>query len=245
MKNKYIKYINEFQEWNSKWIEFVEDILVKYLETNIENQNDIEHILDFLYEKQDLDISQIWYETILEKANSFFTKRNLNAPKINEEKEWAVEIIKEWDNWFKIVKLITQEAYQREWQLMSHCVYWYYGRDTDIYSLRDERNYPHATIEKWKQIKWKGNNAILPKYVKYVVEFLEELWMNMREYEMKNIWYIDISFYKKIWILKEWLEFFREKFYFSDFKDIEDLDIFNCEVEFCDTVSEAKNKWLI
>ena len=36
---------------------------------------------------------------------------------------------------------------------MSHCVASYYGRDVEIYSLRDKKNLPHCTLEKDNQIK--------------------------------------------------------------------------------------------
>lgn len=242
--NKYIQYVNEIQGGNEYWIYFIENQLKKYLKDNKEDQTEIEHILDFVYSNKKT-YKSIWYKTILKKANAWTEKLIKNAPNINDEKDWAIEIIKEWDNWFKIVKLLTEEAFIREWKLMSHCLGGYETEWKDIYSLRDERNYPHCTIEKWNQIKWKWNNSIIPKYISYVVEFLEEIWMEMRNSEMKNIWYEDISFYKEIWILKGGLELFREKYIFTGFKKIEDMEIFNCEVHFCESVTEAKNKWLI
>jgi hypothetical protein len=38
---------------------------------------------------------------------------------------------------------------------MSHCVASYYGRDVEIYSLRDNKNLPHCTVEENKQVKGK------------------------------------------------------------------------------------------
>jgi hypothetical protein len=62
---------------------------------------------------------------------------------------------------------------------MSHCVASYYGRDTVIYSLRDSNNNPHCTIEDGNQIKGKGNGSVDPKYIDYVVKFLEKLGMTV------------------------------------------------------------------
>jgi len=189
---KYIQYVNEFHEWNQLEIDFINNQLVKYLQKNEENQTEIEHILDYLY-NNNIDISKIWYSTIKEKAEKW--NKKLQSVNINDNEEvWKdFEIIKEWDCWYKIVKLISKESYQREWKLMSHCVSSYYWNNKNIYSLRDDKNKPHATLEEDNQIKWKWNWSINPKYVKYIVEFLEELWMDIRDSEMENLWYINIQ----------------------------------------------------
>ena len=86
--DKYIQYVQEFQEWNSKWIEFINNQLKKHLLTETENQTEIETILDYLYSNQDVDISKIWYKTVLWKTN----KRHLKLSKLsskNEEIEWV------------------------------------------------------------------------------------------------------------------------------------------------------------
>lgn len=157
-----------------------------------ENQNDIEHILDYLFANQ-IDISKIWYKTILEKANKRTKKLQSLSSKDNEEEwvDYAVDL-DFWD-WFKFVKLISENSYIREWKLMSHCVSSYYWRGVNIYSLRDEKNNPHCTVEENKQIKWKWNWCINPKYIDYVVMFLEHKWMDVREHEMKNLWYYLLS----------------------------------------------------
>jgi len=48
---KYIEYVNKFQE-NEYGLFFIDNQLKKYLETNIENQNEIELILDFIYSEK-------------------------------------------------------------------------------------------------------------------------------------------------------------------------------------------------
>ena len=197
---KYINYVREFHENNEQGLFFVKNQLKKHLETNEENQTEIETMLDYLYSNQSVDISQIWYKTILQKTNKRHKKLQSVATK-DQEVEWEdYEVYHDYWDWFKIVKLKSKESYEREGKLMSHCVASYYGRDTTVYSLRDEKNKPHCTIEDWQQIKGKGNWSIDPKYIDYVVQFLSKKWMTVGENEMKNLWYYKLD------SIDQWLE---------------------------------------
>jgi len=189
-KKDFIEYINIFQEWNEFWLYFIEkfwDELEKY------NQTDIEHILDFLYSTKK-KYKSIWIKTILEKANSWSKKLQEQASKKDNEIEW-VDIKTAYDfwDWFKFVKLISEEAYNREWKLMSHCVASYFWRDVNIYSLRDKKNIPHCTIEENNQVKGKWNQTVDNKYFWYCIKFLEHMWFSIWENEMKNIWYYKLD----------------------------------------------------
>jgi hypothetical protein len=110
------------------------------------------------------------------------------------EEEWKdYTVFMDFEDWFKIVQLVSKESYEREGKLMSHCVSSYYGRESKIYSLRDSKNLPHATIEHGQQIKGKGNWKIDPKYIDYIVKFLEKTWMTVWENEMKNLGYYKLD----------------------------------------------------
>ena len=52
---------------------------------------------------------------------------------------------------------------------------------------------PHCTMEKDKQIKGKGNGDIHPKYVHYIVKFLEHVGMSVSDSEMKHLGYVNVS----------------------------------------------------
>jgi len=236
---KYITYVNEFHAWNEIEMVFIKNILTPHLKDNEENQTEIEHILDYLFHKPTTSLSYS-YSHLLAKAEKYFKKQNDN---VVLDKSWEVEgvdykTIHTWD-WFSVVELISEKAFKREGKLMSHCVGSYANRDVTIYSLRDDKNLPHCTIEKDVQIKGKGNGKIIPKYIKYVVEFLEITGMNIRDNEMENLWYTNVSFYKQIGILKDNLTLFRDTYhYWTD-------NIFNCEVKIFDNVREAKEAWAI
>ena len=113
------------------------------------------------------------------------------------EVEKDTEVVLDFKDGFRIVKLIGKPAYEREGFLMRHCVASYFGNGKEIYSLRDKDNIPHCTIEKDQQIKGKGNGSIHPKYIEYVCKFLEWSGMEVKDNEMKNLGYINVNKIKK------------------------------------------------
>ena len=142
----YLDYINRLHDWKQIEIDFINNQLKKHLIDNQENQTEVEEILDFLY-SNDIDISKIGYKTILEKTQKWH-KKLAKLEVVDEEVEWVdYEVSLDFWDGFKFVKLISQNSYNREWKLMSHCVASYYGRDVNVYSLRDWKNKPHCTIE--------------------------------------------------------------------------------------------------
>ena len=190
---KYIDYVKQFHEWNQTEIEFIENQLKKHLSENEENQTEIETILDYLFSNPKVNISKIWYKTILEKTEKWHKKLSQLETKDDEEVWVDYEIVLDFKDWFKFVKLISQNSYNREWKIMSHCVASYFWRKVNIYSLRDSNNKPHCTIEENQQVKGKWNWSIDPKYIDYVVKFLEHLRMSVWENEMKNLGYYKLE----------------------------------------------------
>ena len=194
---KYLDFVREFHENNENGIAFVSNQLKKHLLENPENQTEIETILDFLYSNPKTDISKIGYATILAKTDKWHKKLKSVAIK-NDETEWIdYEVVKDFGDGFRFVKLISKSCYEREGKLMSHCVASYFGRSSEIYSLRDSKNAPHCTIENGVQIKGKWNGKIDPKYVDYVVKFLEHIGMTVGENEMKNLGYYKLETIEK------------------------------------------------
>ena len=189
MTQKYQTYINLFSPAPKEVSDWVNSNLKNYLEKNPENQTEIEHILDFLLsESSPQKLKKMSYEEAKKGAEKW--TKSLQKKGELKEKRGAVKTLKKWSNGYRVVKLKTKESYEREGKLMGHCVASYFGKDDEIYSLRDEKNFPHATFSrKSQQIKGKGNGKLIPKYVKYVVEFLEFLGMEVRDSEMKNLGY--------------------------------------------------------
>ncbi len=208
---KYIQYVNEFQDNNKFGLYFIENQLEKHLETNEENQTEIEHILDYLYSTKKK--FKIGYKTIKEKADKWSKKLQETKIKDDEKENKDYKIIKKWKG-FKMVKLVSEKSYKLEGKRMSHCVASYYGKDDEIYSLRDSKNNPHATLSRSsQQIKGKGNGKINPKYIKYVVEFLEELGIKVRDSEMENLGYVNFEEHKDECNKKD---LFRNKYFYKE-----------------------------
>ena len=196
--NKYVKYIKNFQcnnlEQVEKWININ---LTNYLIKNIEVQDDIEHILDYLCsESSPKRINKMSYDEAKNNSQKWL-KSLINSNKNISEDEFDTKIVLELSEGFKWVQLLSERSYKNEGVRMKHCVGSYYGKNVPIYSLRDKNNEPHCTIEKDNQIKGKGNGSISPKYISYVVEFLEFLGMNVSDNEMKNLGYFNCSEFEK------------------------------------------------
>ncbi|MDC7221564.1 MAG: PcfJ domain-containing protein [Spirochaetales bacterium] len=156
--------------------------------------SEVEHILDYLASsRRPKRLERATYDQMKSNAAKWVKSLSKKGSKINEG-ENGVETVLDFGDGFRFVKLISEESYKREGSLMRHCVASYYGRDVEIFSLRDRNNNPHCTIEKDQQIKGKGNGDISPKYIDYVVRFLEWSGMKVRDSEMKNLGYEVVSF---------------------------------------------------
>ena len=118
---KYITYINEFHNSNQNEIDFINNQLKKHLVDNEENQTEIEEILDFLFSTWK-SYKNIWYSTIVEKKEAWHKKLAKLETKDDEVAWIDYEIVLDFKDWFKFVKLISQNSYNREWKIMSHCV---------------------------------------------------------------------------------------------------------------------------
>ena len=153
------------------------------------DQQEAEHIIDFFRSgAAPKNFVRMSYEAAQRKAKEWVETMNKKGADI-QEKEDDVKVVLDFKDGFKIVQLIGENAYKREGALMRHCVASYYGRDVEVFSLRDAKNMPHCTIEKDVQIKGKGNGSIHPKYIDYIVGFLEFSGMKVRDSEMKNLGY--------------------------------------------------------
>lgn len=179
---------------NDKVIYWCEHTLQNYLRKHEAPLVDIEHVIDYLIAVEVPKINQMSYPDALKKAEIWNKKLQKRAEKITESNK-DTKVVLDFEDGFKIVQLVGESAYKREGYLMRHCVTSYYGRDVKVYSLRDKFNNPHCTLEHNKQIKGKGNGEIHPKYIGYVVKFLEFAGMKVRDSEMENLGYVKMDEY--------------------------------------------------
>lgn len=175
---KYLEYAKTFNA-SEEVIYWVEHNLTNHLKSNPENQDEIEHTLDYLISSDaPKRLKAMSYEEAVKNAEKWLKAQQKKGQDIKEKPE-DTEVVLDFKDGFKIVKLIGENAYKREGYLMSHCVASYYGKGKEIYSLRDSDNLPHCTMEKDQQVKGKGNGNIHPKYISYVVKFLEHVGMTV------------------------------------------------------------------
>ena len=157
--------------------------------TNIEDlqvyNNDVRYIADYLNGSDDFptdlwekslngmyDLAVEWHETLKFKEDPTGTYK-------------TKDIVHQFENGFSIVKVPPQDL-ETEGEHMGHCVGGYCDAVNsgalEIYSLRDKKNRPHATIELAKaryeeqptirQIKGKGNDTPVDKYRPMIKQWL-------------------------------------------------------------------------
>ena len=192
--------------------------VLKWIDTHVPkdaSQQEAEHVVDYLCsDKRPKRLSKASYEHMKQNTDKWVKAMNKKGAAIKELKK-DTKVILDFEDGFKIVQLIGENAYKREGFLMRHCVAGYYGKDDEVYSLRDKKNMPHATFSgSSQQIKGKGNGCINPKYIKYVVEFLEYMKIGVRDSEMGNLGYVNVENIKDDNV--DWGELFREKYFYKD-----------------------------
>ena len=207
-KLRHVQEYTQHIEANDTVKKWVDSVLKNYLEKHQVETSEVEHILDYLHQRTK-PFERMSYEEACSEAEKWTKTLQKKAAHIKEE-PGDVEVVLDFKDGFKIVKLVGKAAYEREGYLMRHCSASYYGKDVEVYSLRDENNMPHCTMEKDRQVKGKGNGDIHPKYVGYVVRFLEHVGMHVGDSEMLHLGYINLEDFRSE--LSEKTEYFNEKY---------------------------------
>jgi hypothetical protein len=144
--------------------------------------NQISHVLDFFVANPNLRFERMSVPESIRQSEAWTEKINKKA--LATDDPAGVVTIKTYPNDFRWVKLTSKQALDREGKLMRHCVGSYYDKIISnrsiIYSLRDNKNEPHCTIEVndlnriyvLNQIKGKANGEVDEKYLKYVKDFV-------------------------------------------------------------------------
>jgi hypothetical protein len=223
LKNEILKYANGFNAKNN---------VLEWLENNVTEdspQGEVEHIIDYMV-NNDKDYSNKSYNRMVKDSNKWMDAQIQKGKGKKEIEGKDIETIKKWKDGFRFVKLISKKSYELEGFRMHHCLSSYYGKNDEIYSLRDKNNKPHATLSRNSlQIKGYGNGSIHPKYVKYNVEFLKELGLEVRDSEMENLGYYNLEKFKKYLHKDTIKELFDKKYWFKGNKLLDkNGEIFAC-----------------
>ena len=149
MNNNYLEYAKAFDA-SEKVIAWIKSNLKNYLEKTKKDipQDEVEHILDYLIMEGSSKNLELMSYPEAKKNTEIWTKKQIKKGEHIKELPTDTEIIYDFKDGFKIVKLIGKNAYEREGYLMSNCVASYYGNSNEIYSLRDKDNTPHCTMER-------------------------------------------------------------------------------------------------
>lgn len=95
----------------------------------------------------------------------------------------GIEDIIEFKCGYRWVRVLSRKSLMREGELMHNCVAEYHDRiaagKTMIFSLRDDCNQPHATLEITKheivQLKGRYNKPVGPEHAAYIAKFMEDI----------------------------------------------------------------------
>lgn len=121
-------------------------------------------------------MAAVWHEKLLTLA------ADADDPDVVEE----IEVVEDCGDGCRFVELKGPVALLREGRLMGHCVGSYFptiqAGHARIFSLRDERNQPHVTIEVQReapggaleatQVKGRGNRAPVERWASYCRKFI-------------------------------------------------------------------------
>ena len=171
---------------------WLENVAKKYIKSGVITESQVEHIIDWMASG---DAPKRLQRMSLKDA------QRLSVAWMNANKKKGADLTdssKDIKNFMKFKD--GSRIVKREGNLMSHCLGGYdIRKDFDIYSLRDEKNLPHATFEVAKdqkeflQIKGKGNGPIHPKYIDRVLAFLKKLGFDLRPTDMVNLGYYRVD----------------------------------------------------
>lgn len=213
----YYKEYAQSLEANEQVILWIEHTLANYLKDNKPTQDETEHIVDYLVspDAPQKNLTAMSYKDALKNTEKW-TKKLIKKGEHMKEVKKDTKVVLDFKDGFKIVQLVGKNAYEREGYLMRHCVASYYGSSKEIYSLRDKDNMPHCTMERDQQVKGKGNGNIHPKYIGYVVKFLEYIDMEVGDSEMAHLGYINVEKFKDD--LDRKTEYFKDKYVLDDTK---------------------------
>jgi hypothetical protein len=194
--DKYKLYAIGFGGNSEQALLWINTVLKNYLKKHREDQSEIEHIIDYLVsDKAPKRLGRMSYKEAKVNAKKWTDASQKKGRGLKDSSE-DIEVVHDFFDGYKIVKLLTKKAFQREGSAMSHCLAGYgVGDGVEIYSYRDAKNMPHATFEVRKeggeilQIKGKGNGSIHPKYITPILSFLDLVGQTVRPSEMKNLGY--------------------------------------------------------
>ena len=164
---------------------------VKRNQNHFKDSNEKNHLIEFLVNKYGHKNSiNFSYPQCVLKAEAWVNE--LNKENLNQVDLGRIETVFE-KGPYKIIQILDQVARNYEGAKMSNCVAKYKDED-DLYSLRDKENIPHCTIEikngEIEQLSGRGNGPVYPKYVDFLLSFIEYKNVKIDNRSIYNIGYV-------------------------------------------------------
>ena len=169
----------------------------KYLPNMIPWEGGVTHgsvrgIIDYI-EQNDPDIMSMSYEDARNESEKWHEELKQKALENTLNSYKSHDVVYNLPDGWEIIKLEAGDC-ETEGEMMGHCVGGY-ARDvsegnTEIYSLRDPKNMPHATLEMKfyeeenkknitiRQIQGKGNDEPIPEYQAMIKQWFDSLKKN-------------------------------------------------------------------
>ena len=175
--------------------DYLYDMAAQYVDKVIETARKTEKKPKIRYDYLKTSNEFNTFEKALNAAKRWHENMATELAKRNRGKELlkkslvGVKHIMDLPNNMSAYQLLTPEALDFESEYMGHCV----GKGSydsgvkdgsiKIYSIRDERGEPHATLEvrgnQVHQIKGKANKALIHKYVPATIEFIKNMGLDI------------------------------------------------------------------
>lgn len=115
-----------------------------YYSERYQFKSDLEHIVDYLNSSRaPKRILQLSYQDAQRLSQEWVIWLNKKSSTYEDEND--VEVVCDLSDGYRLVSLITKQAYRREGKLMEHCVAGH-SIDTLVYSVRTPENIPVCTI---------------------------------------------------------------------------------------------------
>ena len=159
---------------------------------NMPNQNEMLYIKDFIDGSGDnFDFSKYTWDQLMFEANQWHEEKFYKEAPDLKLKYKTNDVVYSFKNGYHIVSVTDPEDLETEGKTMQHCVGGYCdlvaSGGTKIYSLRDQNNDPHATMEtsisfddkgntyeEIAQIKGKQNKPPVKKYQDMIKQWLAD-----------------------------------------------------------------------
>lgn len=163
-----------------QWMMNRDDLTIKLIDPATNTV--VTHLVDWMRSLDESELNKLYKVTVdqaIIKADQWVVATNKKADELAARVGTeGTEVMQEWPDGYKMLRLESQDAKAVEGNLMGHCVGGGGYASATIYSLRDPDNKPHVTIEArnggrdLKQIRGKQNAIPNKKYMKYVRQFV-------------------------------------------------------------------------